>query len=289
MYKLASRKLHAANQELAYTSPYSGINVLRTGTATQGGYYPWYGDTPSGIGVPYYDGRGAFRPINTPGARGMRSSQFGKKKPSRKKQTPTKKHTGWCIKKRRVVKVYKIKGLSGKRYYDKKKVPKRTRCYKTKREAQNAKGTRKRKRKYNKKTGKYTYVYTIEPTSGHSRSANSHWNRSRCAGRSEANCGSNPNCGWSAGQCYNKSGGGNRYQGPMGPNGFGRSSFGRVVNPANRYNYQSQQYATNVGTPTVKQMYSIAHTPAYQYPVGSMVGGNQTWYTPKQNLSGYGF
>lgn len=284
MYKLAPRKVGAANQELAYVSPYSKINVLRTGTTTQGGYYPWYGDSSSGMGVPYYNKIGAFMPTSRFGV----SSSFGKKKPKRK-SVPTKKHTGWCIKKKRVVKVYKVKGLSGKRYYDKKKVPKRTRCYKTKREAQNAKGTR--KRKYSKKTGKYYYVYNYDNLGTGGRSRHRH-NAGKLGGTgcsrryNQEDCGSNPNCKWEYGRCSTRGRGGHTssYQGPMNKQGFGR-----VVNPANRYNYQVQQYATNVGTPTVKQMHSIAHTPAYQYPVGSMVGGNQTWYTPSQNLSGYGF
>ena len=68
-----------------------------------------------------------------------------------------------------------------------------------------------------------------------------------------------------------------------------RQGFGRVVNPANKFNYQVQQYATNVGTPNMWQLQNVGNTPAYDYPMNSYAGSNKTWYTPKQNLSGYGF
>ena len=78
-----------------------------------------------------------------------KSAKCWKTKKAAEKTNKSKKsgkdHTGWCIKKRRAVKVYKFSGLAGRRYGDKKKVPKGTRCYKTQQAAKNAIGTRKRK------------------------------------------------------------------------------------------------------------------------------------------------
>ncbi len=208
---------------------------------------------------------------------------------------------GRIIKKRRVVKVYKIKGLVGRRFYDKKKVPKRTRCFKTKAAAQRAVGTRKRKRKYNRKTGKYYWVYdspySARRSYGRSKRANSAENR---VNRSydygywrKYDCDRNPNKIWvgpsnSNGYCKTRDQSKGAYHGPLGPGGFGKSRFGRVVNPANVLNYQYQQYANNVATPTVGQMGMISQTPSYAYPVKSGMS-NSAWYVPKQNFGGYGF
>ena len=219
-----------------------------------------------------------------------RRKKTAKRRKKTSKKTPMKKHTGWCIKKRRVVKVYKIKGLVGRRFYDKKKVPKRTRCYKTKAAAQRAIGTRKRKRKYNRRTHKYYWVYDYNDVGTGGRSRHRH-NAGRLGGTgcsrryNQSDCSSNPNCKWEYGRCSTRGGGGHTssYQGPMNKQGFGR-----VVNPANVLNYQYQQYANNVATPTVGQIGMISQTPSYAYPVKSGMS-NSAWYVPKQNFGGYGF
>lgn len=312
MNELAPVEWTAANQELARINPYSGWHTLNVGNT-----YPWLGSSSTGMGVPYPTSRkeiGAFIPTGAPGARLAHfgqckckeckcNSSFGKKKTKHRtkkvKLHKKKKHTGWCIKKKKVVKVYKVKGLVGRRYYNNKKVPKRTRCFKTKEAAQRAIG--KRKRKYNRKTKKYYWVYdspySVRRSYGRSRRANNAENR---VNRSynhgiwrKYDCDRNPNKIWvgpanSNGYCKTRDQSGGAYHGPLGPGGFGKSRFGRVVNPANRLNYQYQQYATNVGTPTVGQMGMISNVPAYSYPVRSGMS-NSAWYVPKQNFGGYGF
>lgn len=54
-------------------------------------------------------------------------------------------------------------------------------------------------------------------------------------------------------------------------------AFG-AVNPSNRYNYKIQQYATNVGTPTLRNMKNAAHTGAYSYPLNAKMLSNYTYY-----------
>lgn len=274
MNELAPIEWKAANQDLARRNPYSGIYTLNT--------YPWLGPSSTGIGV----------------TDSQNLQSFGKKK-ARRTKSSKKEHTGWCIKQKKIVKIYKVKGLSGKRFHDNKKVPKKTRCFKTKAAAQRAMG--KRKKKYNKKTGKsywiYDSPYSVRRSYGRSRAANTAENRvnrsySEGAWR-KYDCDRNPNKIWVGpangnGYCKTRDQSGGAYEGPLGPGGFGKVRFGRVVNPANRLNYQYQQYATNVGTPTVNQMNMISNVPVYAYPLRSGMS-NSAWYVPNQNFGGYGF
>lgn len=191
-------------------------------------------------------------------------TNFGKKP---KRRTSLKEHIGWCVKKGRIVKVYKYKGLTGKRFSDKKKLPKGRRVYKTKQAAQNA-----RKRTTRTKTEKI-YVYYKKPKF----SRTGYLRNTSCSGRTnEGDCGSKPGCEWTGNSCRKAEG---VYQGPVNRQGFG-------LIPANRYNYQLQQYATNEGTPTMQQLGRIGQIPSWSYPTYM---NNSAWFVPRNNLSGYGF
>ena len=192
-----------------------------------------------------------------------------------KKNDIIKKHTGWCIKKRRAVKVYKIKGLTGKRYYDKKKVPKMTRCYKTKRAAQNAIGTRKSStiRKSSTRRKKEKVYYFVNRRTGNKTVSKPVYHKFHkgllCSEyKSKDSCNlKKARCEWANNRCKR----------------IGQNDFGLI--PANRYNYQVQQYATNEGTPTLEKLDKIGGTAAWAYPTSS----NYAWYQPVNNMSGYGF
>lgn len=76
----------------------------------------------------------------TPLVPGYYQSSFGKKKRRRlsRKGSKTKKKRraiGYCVKKGRVVKIYKISTKAGRYYYDGKKVTKGKKCFKTKAKA----------------------------------------------------------------------------------------------------------------------------------------------------------
>lgn len=288
MYELAPVKWGAANQELARINPYSGFNTLNVGNT-----YPWYGESSTGMGVPLASsklGVGAFTPRGAPG---RFSSQFGthrfgdcncgckkcqqkemrfgkkrRKKAKRRKTTKKRTNAGWCIKKNRVVRAYKFTGLAGKRYGNKRKTSKR--CYKTKKSAQTALAKSRKRKTPKRRTTKTVYRYRRRKprtiyydryyTSGSVRRARRSRTRDIRRAKRDAR-----RARRAARRMY---------------------GFGQVVNPANAVNYQYQQYATNVGTPTGDQMKMVSHTPAYAYPTAMR---NQTWYTPKYNHGGYGF
>lgn len=75
-------------------------------------------------------------------ANGIMSLLFGKKKKSTKSvkssSGTTKKRIGYCIKNKRIVNVYKFKGVSGKRLSNKTKLSKGKKVYKTKAAAKSA-------------------------------------------------------------------------------------------------------------------------------------------------------
>jgi len=235
-----------------------------------------------------------------------RTARFGYRKKKRKRKGH--KATGWCVKKGRVVRIYKFKGLVGRRYYNRNKVPKGKRCYKTKAAATKAskKGKRRttRKRKYKRKRRSYSpkrryyYYYRKKPSStnhkgekqrrgrvtasalqshiaskrGGKYSRPKHTTSGGCRGKNVMRCQRDKRCTWKSGEgCKMK-----------------RNSFGMSVNPANRVNYQYEQYATNAGTPTIDQMRNVAHVPTYGYPMQSGMS-NLTTYNVKNNLSGMGF
>ena len=78
-------------------------------------------------GDPYLNSigiRGNYQYNNYPfPAPNLKLTSFGKSK---------KKRIGWCLKKKRIVGVYKFEGKIGKRYSDGKKLPKGKRCFKKK-------------------------------------------------------------------------------------------------------------------------------------------------------------
>lgn len=94
-------------------------------------------------------------------ANGIMSLFFGKKKSRRSSKKSAKsssgkvvkKRIGYCIKSRRVVNVYKFKGMSGKRLSNKHRLTKGKRIYTTKAAAKSA--LKKKKAKKSKKTRKH--------------------------------------------------------------------------------------------------------------------------------------
>ena len=141
MYKLAPYGQYTgANIELGKISPYSTIYELETG-----GKFPWLGNSSTGSGVK-----------STPNKLAM----FGRKKSTKKS---TKKKIGYTIKKGRVVQVYKIIGLVGNRYYDKKKLTKGKKVYKTKAKAQ-AQAKKAKKTTKTKKAKKTTKTKRVKKT-----------------------------------------------------------------------------------------------------------------------------
>ena len=78
---------------------------------------------------------------NTPLVPGYYQTSFGKKKRRRRlsrkgsKTKKTRRAIGYCVKKGRVVKIYKMSTKAGRYYYDGKKVTKGKKCFKTKAKA----------------------------------------------------------------------------------------------------------------------------------------------------------
>ena len=77
---------------------------------------------------------------HTPLVPGYYQTSFGKKKRRRlsrkgSKTKKTRRAIGYCVKKGRVVKIYKISTKAGRYYYDGKKVTKEKKCFKTKAKA----------------------------------------------------------------------------------------------------------------------------------------------------------
>lgn len=77
---------------------------------------------------------------NTPLVPGYYQTSFGKKKRRRlsrkgSKTKKTRRAIGYCVKKGRVVKIYKMSTKAGRYYYDGKKVTKGKKCFKTKAKA----------------------------------------------------------------------------------------------------------------------------------------------------------
>lgn len=252
--------------QIRMKSPYSSLYTLHTNNRTSGGSYPWMG----GIGVPRRVPAGnrrqherqrilAVRPRNAP--------RFGKKRfvdQRHRKKTAA----GWCVVRGRVKQVYRFKGLAGRRYYDLKKVPKGKKCFKLKSKAMKflskqtkpRKGTTRRRTtrkgtRKGKNINKQTFSYSTKHKSKRScENAGYYWNGKTCM------------------PVYFKK----------------RSRFG-AVNPTNRFNYRTYQYANNLGTPTERQLRRISGTPAYAYPLASGPRSGRNYRYRLLPSSGYGF
>lgn len=164
MYELARQGgYQAANMALPKLSPYASMYELNTGDV-----YPWLGQggvkqTSDGMGVgfgarPYdYTVRNG-RIVKVYRKKAGRAYDYtvrngrivkvyrkkAKKRSKRKSKKVSKKKIGYTLKKNRIVLVYKFKGLSGKRYSNKRKLAKGKKVYKKKSQV---KQTRKRTRK----------------------------------------------------------------------------------------------------------------------------------------------
>lgn len=145
-------------------------------------------------------------------------ARFGRKRKS------SKKKIGWTKKGKRYVKVYKFKGLKGKRYSNKRKIGKGKRVYKKKPKSMRKKRRTTKKRLTNKKIMNKIYDKMF----------------------------------------------------------FGN----KTINPSVGANYSYDQWQTNVGTPTAKQMERSAGTPVYSFPSSRM---NFRSYNSTNNTTGMGF
>lgn len=197
-----------------------------------------------------------------------------------KKTKKTKKHIGYAVIKNRVLKVYKISGLSGKRLYNRKKLPVKKKFFTTKRMAIQYKNKLlKIKKKIIEKRKKKTVKRTKKITKKITKRKNS--NRLCRSRTSESECCSDPTCKWTHNRCIHKPR--RTYEGPRNYHKFGKS-----INPAVGTNYTLFQYSTNASTPTVNQLQEIQGLDSYSYPVRNGME-NHRFYTQKNNLSGMGF
>ena len=137
-YKLAPQGGYKySGTELGLINPASTMYELRTGNS-----YPWLGKSSTGRGV-----------APTPNILGR--SSFGAK-------AKGKKVVGYTLKKGRVVTVYKFKGMVGKRYYDKKKVPSTKKVYKRKSDVKKKKTITRKPVAKKTTTGKKLVGYTLK-------------------------------------------------------------------------------------------------------------------------------
>lgn len=224
-----------ANEELHKINPFSMINTL---DSTANGY-PWL--------------------------------SFGR----RRKKVAKKKHVGYTRKKSRVVKVYKIIGMVGKRFYDKKKVPKGTRVYKRKSDVPKKKT---KKRSSRKKRDVY-YIYDDD---GYTPNRPGYMRGAGCSRRRNlGECSSNPNCSWNGYSCRKKSWG-DRYEGPFNEHGFGS---GRSIDPAVGTNYWFHKTAANAAMPSLNRMEALSGFNNNDY-----VGSSQfRTFNSRQALNGMGW
>ncbi len=259
MYSQANIKPFST-QTIQELDPFRSVYQLQSGNA-----YPWYGAKA------YNPFRRAASPPRSPSG----SSSFGKKrkrKKSRKgskKTSKKKKAVAYCIKKNRVVKVYRKTGKTGRYYYDGKKVKKGQKCYKLKSKAKAALKNRPKRRKSSSSSNtKYYYVINGKNKKQPSwKKGYKKYRRPSCSKYDkELTCTpAKAGCKWTSSGCVNK---------------FG-SSFG-----APAYNYTMSQYANNVSTPTNHLLGKITGTSAYSYPTNRP---NYHFYDQNINNSGYGF
>ena len=248
-----------STQTIQELDPFRSVYQLQSGNA-----YPWYGAK-------------AYTP------RSPSATSFGKKKNSRKRKgsgtSKKKKAVAYCIRKNRVVKVYKKTGKTGRYYYDGKKVKKGQKCYKLKSKANAALKNKRPKRRKSSSSSNTKYYYVINGTKKKQPSWKKGYNkdgRPSCSKYDkELTCTpAKAGCKWTSSGCVNKFG-----------SSFG-APYGRPVSPASGYNYTMSQYADNVSTPTNHLLGKITGTSAYSYPTNRP---NYHFYDQNINNSGYGF
>jgi len=228
--------------------PFRSVYQLESGNS-----YPWYGAK-------------AYQPSETP-------SSFGKKRSKKKKPV------AYCIKKNRVVGVYKKTGKKGRYYYNGTKVTKGKKCYKLKLKAKAALKNKRPKRRKSSSKSSRTYYYVIDKREKKQPSWKKGYNKTRrpaCSKYTAATCNhTQGRCRWTGSSCVSR---------------FGQSRFGapvgRPVSPASKYNYTLAQYADNAYTPTNHLLGKIAGTSAYSYPTNRP---NYHFYEQRINDQGYGF
>jgi len=228
-----------------------------------------------------FDNTHPFDPVHSVALNKTSMSSFGEKS----NRILIRPHVGYCIKKDRIVKVYHAKGKGKQRfYYDKTKVPKNQVCYKTLAKAKTAyyskprKGSRRRSGSFYYRKPRLGRVVILplrkvarkiipaktkiiklhrhaeKLKNYYSGGSGSSGSSNKCSHKSASECMASPNCSWTGTSCKTS--------------GFG---FGM---PSNAKNYQLFQQATNAGTPTKKQLYTV---------------GDGHFYVAEDNLSGYGF
>ena len=247
MYNLARTDVRPIQSIQETIDPFRSVYQLQSGNI-----YPWYGAK-------------AYQP------------SFGKKKKTKKKKN-INKAVAYCIKKNRVVGVYKKPGRKGRYYFNGTKVIKGKKCYKLKSKANAALKKNRPKRRKSSSRSSSTYYYVID-----GREKKQPWKKGYSKTRSptcnkyknELTCHpAKAGCRWTGSSCVNK---------------FGSSRFGSgtpQVSPASRYNYTLAQYADNASTPTDHLLGKIAGVSAYSYPTDTP---NYHFYTQQTNNSGYGF
>lgn len=300
MYKHARQGIYkAANNELGLINPYSTLYELRNGNS-----YPWLGNSSTGMGV-----------MSTPNV--LPISRFGAK---------SKKQIGWVINKGKVVAVYKFSSLEGNRYYNKKKVPKTKKVYKTKSQASGKLKSKNTKRKqiagYTLKGGVVVPVYKFNGVSGKYYSNGTKVPKNKKVTKTKLgvkrrtkktnksymlydidgfnkrikyinetyNCPKNTNsadCGGNPNCTWTSNRCVKKYGDvQQGPKGRDSKFGGNLINPSNGTNYSLFQYSTNSATPSLSQVNNLSGVSTYSYPTRM---GNYSHWESINNTTGMGF
>lgn len=236
----------------------------------------------------------------------METNFFGKRTKKTKKHKKTKK-CKYCLVRNKIRKVYKFEGLVGMRYaVSKRKVPKGTRCYKLLRDAKKAKARKTKKTKRSKKSKrskktkqsklmrwcyrnrKLIKIIIVDGRPCYYESMRKFpYNLKMYSSKTDAIIAMSRRLNkYSSSQVIPRS----LLRSAAIARALRRNQFGNVqkssINPANKFNYEIQQYATNASTPTIEQLEKIQQTAAYDYPTNK---SNQSWFYSKNNNDGYGF
>lgn len=186
------------------------------------------------------------------------SSWFSDSSGRKSSKRSSRKSSKWCVIKNKLRKVYKFSGLIGMRYSNRRKIPAKTRCYKRKSLAKKA-----------LKRNIRWCIVKKRVVKGYKTASGVKYNNRKVK------------------KCYKTKSAAKKALRKMSFGKPNKSAFGnKTINPTNKYNYQMQQYATNVATPTVHQLDAIQQNPAYQYPSSQ---DNHAWFNSANNFSGYGF
>lgn len=121
MHLAPKGKPKAANKELPFLNPSSRFK--ETGSLQSGNTYPWWGDSLGTNGMfTTYSSFGEIPPNFNYGL--FPSNEFGNTSKTMAPKFGEKKQLGWVKKGDNYTEVYKFKGMTGRRYADKTKVPK---------------------------------------------------------------------------------------------------------------------------------------------------------------------